>query len=145
MNDDVVLAEFTQGELLLMTFAKSPSASDGSSDSIFPQRGPVGTFPPGRDPLAALDGSSDSVFPQRAPVGTFSPGRDPSAAPDGSNASAYSRRGPLSRGGKPLASLRRLIAGSALAIGLGVAALSPGLALAQDGPQVLSDPGHTIA
>jgi len=44
-----------------------------------------------------------------------------------------------------LAGLRRLIAGSALAIGLGVATLSPGLALAQDDPRVFSDTGYTIA
>src|SRR2546430_65345 len=103
-----------------MTFAKSPRASEGSTDSVFPRRGPVGTLSLGRDRSAA--------------------------APDGLNASVYPRRRPLSNQGRPLAGLRRLIAGSALAIGLGVATtLSPGLALAQDDPRVFSDSGYTIA
>src|SRR5438876_5978544 len=95
----MVWTEFTQGELLLMTFAKSPWASEGSADI---------------------------VFPRREPVGTLSLGGDRSAALGGSNASVYPGRGPLSNRGRPLAGLRRLIAGSALTIGLGVAALSPG-------------------
>ena len=100
-----------------MTFAKSPWASEGSTHS---------------------------VFPRREPVGTLSLGGDRSAALGGSNASVYPRRGPLSNQGRPLAGLRRLIAGSALAIGLSVATLSPGLALAQDDPRVFSDTGYTI-
>src|SRR5437660_12129499 len=79
---------------------------------------------------STLDG--DTALPQRGPrVGGTS-------AMDGSRDESLPRRGP--RFGGMSGGLRRLVASGALAIGLGVAALSPGLAFAQmDTSRVFGD------
>src|SRR2546430_733488 len=112
-----------------MNFAKS-----------FPQRGPSGS-PSAFGGAGELDASRDTAVPQWGPVldrtSAVAVSRDgslPRTGPVGGS----SQRGPRLRGAS--GALRRLVASGALAIGLGVASLSPSLALAQaDTSRVFSD------
>src|SRR5438105_4469415 len=84
------------------------------------------------------------------PAGTEPNGQGPDVAvPDHRSCAALGMTPAENRpGGKVLnrfKRLRRAAAGAVVVLGLGLATLSPGLALAQDDPRVFADTGYTVA